>query len=404
MSPESGTHSNSVARAPQQIAATNRRRWLSGLSVLILLSMGGVYLLFPSRVSLQSADSAMQSGDLSAATSLINNYLEHSPEDVRGWMLKATLAERTGNLRDVADAYSRASALRPTDLNLLHRCAKSMMKSAQFQSAEAVFRMVLNLNSNDELAQTEIQWMLFHQQRDRELEQFLEACLQREPGSERLLFHLVMSSQKPPNPLESLPVLEKIDADCPGQSSIELGIARCTWRMGEIPRARKLFGTVIKTIGISSDLALTLAEFEFEQTNLQAADDYLRSVSDGSKPSEDDRWWWLTGQIAQHRRRFEDALAAYTTAARLRPRELRYLHSQATLLQIVGRTEEAAKLQSEVEARRNAERQLYLIVNGGQLNEASAKVCSDISEIQRSLGKNLQAEGWTLLGRRRSGL
>ena len=138
MSPENGTHSNSVADTQQQNTATNRWRWLRVLGVLMLTSFGVVFLLFPSRVSLQSVDAVMQSGDLSTASSLIDNYLKQSPEDVRGWMLKATLAERTGNLRDAADAYSRASALRPTDLNLLHRCAKSIMKSAQFQSAEAV--------------------------------------------------------------------------------------------------------------------------------------------------------------------------------------------------------------------------------------------------------------------------
>jgi cytochrome c-type biogenesis protein CcmH/NrfG len=345
----------------------------------------------------------MQRGDLPAATSLIQNYVEQSPEDVRGWMLKATLAERTGSLHDAAAAYSQARALRPKDLNLLHRCARSLMKSAQFQSAEVVFRRVLELTANDESAQTEIQWMLFHQQRDRELEEFLEACLQREPGNARLLFHLVMTSQKPPNPLESLPVLEKIDAACPGQNSVELGIAKCAWRMGDIPRARRLFGNVIKAVGISSDLAMTLAEFEFEQTNLQAADEYLRAVSEDSKPSEDDRWWWLTGQIAQHRRKYEDALAAYATAARLRPRELRYLHAQATLLQIAGQAQEAAELQSQVEVRRNAERELYLIVNGGGLNEASAEVCNVLSRIQQTLRKNLQAEGWALVGRYRSG-
>ncbi len=133
-----------------------------------------------------------------------------------------------------------------------------------------------------------------------------------------------------------------------------------------------------------------------------AAEDYLTSVSDGSGSSVDDRWWWLTGQIAQHRRKYEDALHAYTTAAGLRPRELRYLHSRATLLQIVGRTQEATELQTQVEARRVAERQLYLIVNGGGLSDGSAVVCNDISRIQRILGKNLQAEGWALLGRIRS--
>jgi tetratricopeptide (TPR) repeat protein len=402
MPPANENPSTSATDNASKNATRLRRRWASGIGVAILLAVGSIVSIKSSRVSLPSVEAALQKGDLPAATSLVDHYVRETPEDVRGWMLKATIAERTGSLRDTAAAYSRASGLRPTDLSLLHRCAKSLMKTAQFQSAEVVFRNALNVSSNDESAQTELQWMLFHQQRDRELEEFLEACLRKEPNSPRLLFHLVMTSQKPPNPLESLPVLEKIDADCPGQSSIELGIARCAWRMGDIPRARKLFDKVIKTAGISNELALTLAEFEFEQTNLKAAEDYLTSVSDGSGSSVDDRWWWLTGQIAQHRRKYEDALHAYTTAAGLRPRELRYLHSRATLLQIVGRTQEATELQTQVEARRVAERQLYLIVNGGGLGDGSAVVCKDISRIQRILGKNLQAEGWALLGRIRS--
>jgi tetratricopeptide (TPR) repeat protein len=152
--------------------------------------------------------------------------------------------------------------------------------------------------------------------------------------------------------------------------------------------------------GNDRELILTLAEFELEQTNVETAERLL-SLNDNKKSvewSKDDRWWWLKAQILQRRRQYAEALDAITEASRLRPREGQYLQSRLSLLRILGRVDEAAIVQAELESRRTAVDGLYHI---GSLNEASADVLRDIARHCRTLKKSQQADGWDQLGAKR---
>jgi tetratricopeptide (TPR) repeat protein len=350
--------------------------------------------------SLQSIDTAMKEGKNDIAKEMSEQYVVQNPDDVRGWLVNAEIAEQAKDFRKAATAYTAVVSLRPEQIRYRHQLAKAQLQSAQFTAAELSYREILDRNKLDEKAQTEIQWMLFHQQRARELEDFLERCLVDDPASPRLLFHLIMISQKPPNPLESLPVLEKIELASPGQPTIQAALARCAWRSGDVPRARKLFAMLQIENGNDRELILTLAEFELEQTNVETAERLL-SLNDNKKSvewSKDDRWWWLKAQILQRRRQYAEALDAITEASRLRPREGQYLQSRLSLLRILGRVDEAAIVQAELESRRTAVDGLYHI---GSLNEASADVLRDIARHCRTLKKSQQADGWDQLGAKR---
>lgn len=369
-----------------------------------LFAAGGVSLqrmLF--RITLQSITTAMQEGHTEAAREMSEQYVLQNPEDLQGWMMNAELAERAQDFRKAAVAYTAVVSLRPEQSRYQHQLARAQLKSAQFTAAEESYREILGRNKRDEKAQTEIQWMLFHQQRVRELEDFLERCLAEEPSSPRLLFHLLMISQKPPNPLESLPVLEKIDAAVPGQPTIVAGLARCAWRSGDAARARGLFTRLEIESSGDRELILALAEFELEQTNVDSAERLLTlNDNEGSIDwRKDDRWWWLKAQVAQFRRQYAEALEAITEASRLRPREGQYLQTRLTLLQILGQPDEAAIVQADVELRRRAVEEIYQIVSQGDLSQASVNVLRDVARHCRTLNKLQQAQGWDLLSLKR---
>lgn len=342
----------------------------------------------------------MREGKDDLAREMSEQYVQQNPGDVRGWLVNAELAERTKDFQKAATAYMAVVSLRPDQIRYRHQLAKAQLQSANVTAAEVSYREILERNKLDEKAQTEIQWMLFHQQRVRELEDFLERCLLDDPASPRLLFHLLMISQKPPNPLESFPVLDKIDRASPGQPAIQAALARCAWRSGDVPLARRLFGTLQIENANDRELLLTLAEFELEQTNVETAERLLSLNGKNSSMdwSKEDRWWWLKSQILQYRRQYTEALEAITEAGRLRPREGQYLQSSMSLLQILGRTEEAAVVQAEMESRRTAVEEIYQIVSSGKLNEAPATVHRDIARHCRTLRKLQQANGWDQLG------
>lgn len=341
----------------------------------------------------------MRQGDEELAAKMTEQYVVQHPDDIEGWLLQAELAELDKNYRNASAAYAVVVSLRPNQLRYRHQLAKAQLQSAQFEAAELSYREILASHRADEIAQTEIQWMLFHQLRVRELEDFLERCLADDPENSKLLFHLLMSSQKPPNPLESLPVLEKIDSACPGQSTIVAGLAHCAWKTGDISHARELFDQLESKSGTPHEFTLTMAEFELEQSHIDAAEQHLDSQNNNRSVdwTVDDRWWWLKSQIMQHRRQYADALDAITAACRLRPRDVQYLQTRLALLQILGRVDEAACVQADLESRRTAIQEIYRIVSSGGLDQLSGTVAGELALHCRTLRKLQQADGWDRL-------
>lgn len=354
------------------------------------------------KVRLATIEAAVRKGNLPAANRMIDAYVLEHPSERDGLLLQARLAEASHDPLRAVDALSRLIQHSPEGAELQRRYGLALLASSQYEQAEAAFWEVLCLQPNDEAAQTELQWILFHQLRERELEAFLEACLAREPGQQRLLYHLLVSSQKRPNPHESMPVLEKIDQTCPDQRSVVLGLARCAWKLGEIEPARRLFERAIALGEPDLELALTLAEFELEQVNPDGVSAALAATPGITQDRWQaiDRYWWLQSQLSLQRGDLEAALAAVTDACRLYPRSLPYLHSRASLLRLLGHVEAAAALQTEVDARRNADQRLYVVVQSGELDRPSAALLREIAGLCDIQKKTLQAQGWRILADR----
>jgi tetratricopeptide (TPR) repeat protein len=357
-------------------------------------------------VSLSSIQSSIARGDLPHARLLVGRYLEEFPTDSEGFELAVKLAEASRDTEGSVELYRRWAQLMPGDLPIWQGYGNSLLKTARFEEAESVYRTILRDHPTDVTAQTELQWILFHQVRTRELEQFLEQCLALEPANDRLLFHLLMTAQKPPNPHESLPVLERINEAVPGQRSILLGMARCAWKLGEIDRASELFAEVAKLKEPDRELCLALAEFELEQLNIervQAALDAIPRKSDDELES-DDRWWSIRSQLSLRSLNLEEALVQITKAAALYPRSLPYLQSRISLLRLLKWKDEADALEKEAEASRRAEQRLYIIVHSGELQRPTAALAREIATLCADQRKNAQSEGWNRLAERLPGL
>lgn len=356
-------------------------------------------------VSLAGIQTSIARGDLPQARLLVDRYLEEFPADSEGFELAVKLAEASRDTEASADLYRRWAQLVPGDLPVWQGYGNSLLKTARFEEAESVYRTILRDHPTDVTAQTELQWILFHQLRTRELEQFLEQCLALEPENDRLLFHLLMTAQKPPNPHESLPVLERIDKAMPGQRSILLGMARCAWKLGKTDRARELFAEVAKLKDPDRELCLALAEFELEQLNIervQVALDAIPRSSDDELES-DDRWWSIRSQLALRNLNLEEALVQITKAAALYPRSLPYLQSRISLLRLLKWKDEADSLEQEAEAHRKAEQRLYIIVHSGELQRPTATLAREIATLYADQKKTAQSQGWSRLAERLPG-
>jgi predicted Zn-dependent protease len=346
--------------------------------------------------SLATVRAALNRRDLAEAKQLLGRYLDQHPKDAEGWTILATLAEAEGDQRAAAEALRHCYELTPNQLALGHRYGTALLQSAQFAAAESLYTQLLQHHPTDETAQTELQWIYFHQLRERELEAFLEACLSREPTNHRLLYHLLVSAQKPPNPLESMPVLERIDAACPEQRSILLGMARCAWKSGEIAKADALFARVRALGPPDREFALAVAEYELEQGRTDAAAKAL----DEFPPDQwqaDDRWWWSQSQLSLQQRDLKQALEQVSAAVERYPRSLPYQQSRLSLLRLLNRKDEATAVQADVDARRAADQRLYLIVHSGELDRPTRKLLDELATLCEVQKKPLQAAGWRQL-------
>lgn len=379
----------------------SRNRWLlttvtAGLFAAILVAVLGTFFAGWSTPRLGTIEAAYRAGDYSTALQSVQTYTSRHPTQLAGWRLQGRIYDARQEFGSAAESYRRGLLISPDDLDLHHAYGTALLQSAQFSIAEEAYRQILTRSPTDAKAQTELQWILFHQLRERELETFLEACLTLEPTNGRILYHLLVSSQKRPNAFESLPVLEKINSACPNQPSILLGLARCAWRVGDIAWTRSLLEGLHALPLTGPELWLVSAEFELEQVRTEAAAETLAKLQANFAADmlHNDRWWRLHGLLAQQKRDYPRALECFRKAAELNPRDLTCLQAQASLLQAQGQTSEARSLRDLLERRRTADQALYLIVSSGELNAPTPELAGIIAEHCRTLGKSQQADGW----------
>lgn len=370
------------------------------LAVAILFGLAIVAWCFVQRVpSLEQGEAFFNAGKFDAALEIAERRLVRFPDDIDAWKLKALCLERAGDLSNAADAFAKVSERSPNDWELRYHLAMTLLQSGRLEAAEYQFRRLLEERADSESVQTELQWLLFNQMREREVETLLEGILVRQPAEFRVLYHLLASRQRHPIPQESVGLLELANKTVPGQSTVELALGRCVWKLGDPVRAMELFTLARKENSRNLETALVVAEFLFEQGDLTAADAMLAPPegTPGDMWQNDDRWWWLRGQLAIQRQDWGEALVAIEGAVQRRPGEVRYVNAHATILRALNRAAEAAAVHERAERLADAERELYVLVSSGALEKPTRMVFRDAARHCATLHRQAQAAGWEKL-------
>lgn len=345
--------------------------------------------------TLRDVESAVLTGQIAEARRICEAITARDPANGPAWFRLGQLCEELQDFDSAVTAFERSIETGADRTAARRRLGFCLLQSGLYGRAETTFRELLQVTPNDEAIQTELQWLLFNQLRERELEAFLEEQLEREPASFRILQHLLLSSQRRPNPREAVRLLEAIQQAKPGQVEIGLALGYCYWKLGRLTEADRLLHEAGRRRPDHAETTLLRAEFQLEQGRLADAGRLLAGLK--SSHSADDRWWWLTAQWQQRSGVATEALQSLAKAVELRPGEMRYHHTLATWLQVAGRNDEARHHHEQARALSQADRDLYVIVSRDRIAPDQAEVCRAISECCRKLQRKAQAEGWRML-------
>ena len=364
---------------------------------LVLVTAIGVWSLSPARPTLRDVNRSMRKGDHQQAAAMLDEILADDSGNAEAWQLRAECHYSTGAMDAAADAWKHCIELEPADIKVRIKHATCLLSSARLTDAEAAYRGVLQLDRQNRPARTELQWILFNQMRERELESFLESYLTGDQPDLEALYHLAYSSHRPPNPREAVGKMEAIEKQQPGQPEIEFALARCYWQLGDIMKAESFFRRCIPGRKASLHYSLPFAQFLLEQGRPEESLQILNAKdADLEDWQTDDRWWWLTSQIQRGSGQLKDALYSVEQASARRPGDAGYRLQRAALLNALGQSAAATEQNEEAGRIRSARSECYLIVSRGDLNQLSFAVCERMSQLSRDQNLTLQARYWAL--------
>ncbi|MFH1266899.1 MAG: tetratricopeptide repeat protein [Planctomycetota bacterium] len=394
-------------RTPKR-AGRIRALWIAGG---IVLAGGLLYAGFLTWVKTTSprtiadAERLLGRGDPAAARESLGWLLWSQPDHADALMLLGKCLEAEQDLDAAAEAFGRV----PVDSSRHEEAsfcqAVAYLNRARIETADAALVKHLKRyprggkHPHSEAAHEELKWLYFNMFRRRELEQLLTASLERRPGDFTLLFHLLYSEFRPQVEQEAVGFLKQIDQKQPGQPSVQLALAHCHWKLGETEAAWQQLEAALESRPEHLETRLVAADFLLEQDQLDSAETLLSlnenaSSSLGGQFQRDDRWWSLRSRLAQLRGKGEAALEHLGEAIALRPFERQHLHRRGTLLQVLGRAEEAAKAFADAKQIEQCESRLATIVLSGELERPSVDLCLQVADLYEKRGRKLQATGW----------
>lgn len=379
-------------------APRQTRPWMM-VSTLFLLTIACIgWWIAVRSPSLSEIEAQIKRGEVAKAIPQLTELLQQRPDDIDARQLLARCLEVTQQHDAAADAYAKCLHFGGSSWPMQMKHAENLLKAARLEEAEAAYRAMLAVRPADEVVRTELQWILFNQTRIRELEAFLESCLKREPDNFQLLYHLLYSSQRPPNPRENVGKMEMVDRLQPGQAAIQFSLGLCYWQLGELAKAHSYFNKCCKDADLVFERDVVIAEFLIEQGDLKRAADLLTPPkTQAAIWRQDDRWWWLQGQLEFQDGNFQQALLSVEEALRRRPGEARYLVQAASLQRALGNTAEAESITQQISKLQTAQRELYILVNRGDVNRPDQALCRKLSRLCKEIGKTQQSHGWQML-------
>lgn len=280
--------------------------------------------------------------------------------------------------------------------------ASSLIFDGQLQRAESILKRQLARFPESRDAHNRLVRLYLKELREREAEISLLDRWHRYPDDLSVLPDLLELSAKTVTPHGRVGVLEAADKKYPDQAEVVLGLARGYSGMGMIESAQARFEAALKLRPDDPMTRVLAAEFYLDCGNLDRARSILSIESnfilDGSFIGErDDQYWFVRCRIAEQSGDVANAYANLQKALVLRPHFEPFVLMQATLLQRLGRFDEAS--QAALRAAELAEKRKQLLIASEKFNRdrPDPAHCLAIADLLDAMGDESQAAGWRRL-------
>lgn len=288
---------------------------------------------------------------------------------------------------------------RPAPTPVTYDLAMQHLASYRVDDAEKVLTQVLAAHPESVRVRDELRWMYFNQFRQRELESLLEEGLRLRPDNFPLAVDSLMSEFRPQNPREVLGYWERANDQQPRQPRVLATLGYCYARAGETAAAEQAFQSAIDLGPDDRLVRLRVAEFLIDRGEWSSAELLLdgtgeETPGDSIEPAYRDQFLSIQSLVEQSQGNLAAALELIEQTLQQRPDELRYLQRRGTLLQLLGRPDEAAECLTRANQLESYIGRLTEIVLSGDLENPTAELCREIAGICRQRGRTVQAQTW----------
>ncbi len=379
----------------------------AGATVAVLLLYGGfvIWIELTAGETLARAEQLFSEEQPAAARESLDWLLWSNSGHSDALILLGRCWQAEQDLEAAAEAFGRVPVDSPRRDEALVLKAFSCLHLARFEEAEEILVDFLSRYPTHEehpyagSAHEELKWLYFNQLRNRELEEFLNASLRRQPASFRVLVDLLNTEFRRQVAQEGIGPLKLANEMEPGQAAVLLALGYCNWKLGDLTTALEQIQAAIELRPEHLETRFLAAEFLLEQGQLDSAEPLLMPSGDDSSSlrarfEKDDRWWWARSRLSQLRGNDELALEYLDEALAMRPHELKYVHRRGMLLQGLGKADEAAEAFSRMRQLEMCKSRLSVITRSGDLDSPTPELCLEVADLCEKRGREMQAAGW----------
>jgi len=277
--------------------------------------------------------------------------------------------------------------------------AMQYLAAFRVDDAERVMLEVLASHPESVRVRDELRWMYFNQFRGQELESLLEEGLRVRPHDFSLAVDLLMSEFRPQNPREALGYWERAANRQGAQPKVLATLGYCYARVGDTERAEQAFQSALDCRPDDALVRIRAAEFSIDRGDWSSAGQLLNWMDEeGANDSNDEVYrgqiWMNQSLVAESQGDIQAALELVERALERRSSELRYVQRRGALLQLLGRSDEAAECFAFANQLESYVGRLTEIVLSGDLENPTRELCYEIAGICERRGKTLQADTW----------
>jgi tetratricopeptide (TPR) repeat protein len=382
--------------------------WIAGVTALVLAAGAvgaAIQLASPGTEELVSrGEGLLAAGRADAAIEPATKAWQQSPSDPAALSLLGRVQLQLGRTVEAVASLERvppgSSAFRQAQLLL----AKALLLDGQWERAEDVLSAQVEAAPDDAAALEELRWLYFNLFRTRDVLRLLERRLAA--GDLSALPDLLDSEYHGQAAHEASKYLDPVQARRPGQGLVMTALGICRWRTGLLDEGGQLLAQGLQKRPDDPHVRLMRAEFLLEQGNVDSAEEALIGSSEPvvEQPAgrfgrivDHEEFWALRSRIAERRRNLKESLTLLDRALEINGARRDLLTRRASLLRLMGRTEDAAAAAMRAEAFGQAERLLRSAMERGLHRRPSRDDCLTLAALCRDVGKSAQADAWKRL-------